>query len=78
MATPRIVSDVSLPEYLNDAMVCLTRAMAHAVSTHHPFDEGGHTCALKDLDEAEQSIACAREALKKRTLSQAAVLGSPH
>lgn len=78
MPHPEIVSDVCLPEYLNEAIVSLTRAMAHVVSTQHPLDVGGQTCALRDLDEALANIEFARVALKRRTLARAAGAGSPH
>jgi hypothetical protein len=73
-----IVSDVALPEYLNEAIVSVTRVMAHVVSTQHPFDEGSRTCALRDLDEAVANIECARVALKRRALARVAGAGSPH
>lgn len=78
MPHPEIVSDVALPEYLNEAIVGLTRVMAHVVSTEHPLDAGGLACALRDLDETVLNIEFARAALKRRTLARAAGAGSPH
>ena len=78
MPHPEIVSDVALPEYLNEAIVNLTRVMAHVVSTQHPLDAGGQACALRDLDEAVANIEFARVALQRRTLARVAGAGSPH